>query len=138
MTTIRQLWRHTRTGEVYAVKLDGAHVTGACGPLDYLEQRADMLETMPYDFELGAEIDSSQNLYVLTRQPPEQRTVMRWGWKSLQRWLYHHRPDIGIGQVEGVKGFYKISEGLDGSFVPCGYTWRDVAKRVGAIPYGDK
>ena len=133
MRTLRQLWRHTRTGEVYAVELDGATVTGACGPLDYVEQRKDMLPHMPYDPELGATLDATQAAYVLAEQPREQRTTMRWNWKELQRWLNHNRPDIGLATVGGVRGFYKRALGPASSFVPCGFTWFEVASRLGAV-----
>ena len=133
MAIIRQLWQHSRTGEVYAVTIERATVTGACGPLDYVEQRADMLDQMPYDPALGAEIDAAQETYRVTRQPPEQRTVTQWTWKALQRWLNHNRPDIGLGTMSGVRGFYKRNLGLETSFVPCGYSWRDVAVRLGAV-----
>ena len=132
MPIIRQLWQHKRTGEVYAVEVDGATVTGACGPLDYIEQRADMLDQMPYDPELGRELDAAQADYVLTRQPPEKRTTMRWTWKELQRWLIHNRPEIGITSIDGVKGFYRRDVGPAESFIPCGFTWRDVARRLQA------
>ena len=130
---IRQLWQHIRTGEVYAVEIDRATVMGACGPLDYLEQRADMLPHMPYDPELGAGINATQDQYRLTQQPLEQRTVTRWTWKTLQRWINHHRPDLGVGAISGVKGYYKRDLGPDASFVACGFTWRDVAARLGAL-----
>ena len=138
MPIIRQLWQHTRTGEVYAVELQGAKVSGACGPLDYVEQRADMLPNMSYDPELGAEIEATQASYVLTRQPREKRTTMRWTWKELQRWLIHNRPDIGLTNMNGVKGIYKRDLGPAASFVPCGFTWRDVASRLGAGPSQEK
>ena len=133
MTIIHQLWQHTRTGEVFAVELAGARVTGACGPLDYLEQRADMLLHVPYDPDLGAEIDAAQHLYVLARPPREQRTTMQWNWKEVQRWLIHNRPGVGLANVGGVRGFYKLDEGVATSFVPCGFTWKDVAARLGAM-----
>ncbi len=133
-----QLWQHIRTGEVYAVEIERATVIGACGPLDYVEQRADILQHMLYDPELGAEIDARQEQYRLTSPPPQQRTVTQWKWKSLQHWLNHNRPDIGLGTVSGVRGFYKRDLGLDASFVPCGYNWRDVAARLGAVKLRDK
>lgn len=132
MTMLRQLWQHIRTGEVYAVELRGAAVVGACGPLDYLEQRADLLPHMLYEAELGKELDARQTMFTLARQPPEKRTTMRWSWKELQRWLIHNRPRTGIGTINGVKGWYSLDKGPESSFVPCGYTWREVAVRLGA------
>ncbi len=134
MAVLHQLWQHRRTGEVYAVEVDGVTVAGACGPLDYVEQRADMLKQMPYDSELGTAIDAEQTAYVLARPPAQQRTTLRWTWKELQHWLNHNRPEIGLGTQGGVRGFYKRAEGPVTSFVPCGYTWRDVAVRLGAVP----
>jgi len=135
MAPLHQLWRHRRTGEVYAVLLDGTTVKGACGPLDCIEQRRDLLRSMPYEAEPGAAIDGDQTSYVLASEPPMQRTTLRWGWKELQRWLYHNRPNIGLATVAGVRGYYNRTIGRAESFVPCGYTWLDVARRVGAIRY---
>ena len=133
MARLHQLWRHRRTAEVYAVMLEGTVVTGACGPLDRIEQRRDMLRTMPYEAELGESINANQTSYVLAGTPPMQRTSLRWGWKELQRWLYHNRPNIGLATMSGVRGYYNRTLGQAESFVPCGYTWMAVAQRVGAI-----
>lgn len=138
MTTIRQLWQHSRTGEVWAVELDGARVTGACGPLDSLEQHPSMLAHMLYDPELGARLDAAQSAYVLARPPREKRTSTQWGWKEVQRWIIHNRPGLGLANVDGVKGFYKLDQGIDRSFVPCGFMWRDVAVRLGALQWRGK
>ncbi len=138
MAVIRQFWQHARTGEVFAVELDGSTVTGGCGPLEPIEQLPGMLDGMPFDPELGRQIDTTQTSYVLARPPQEQRTAMGWNWKTLQRWLIENRPDIGLGTMEGIRGYYRREVGLHASFVPCGYTWRDVAVRLGAARSPDE
>ncbi len=133
MAILRQLWQHNRSHEVYAVEIDGIKVIGACGPLDYFEQRENMLAQMPYDPELGAVIDADQVAYSLTRQPPPKQEDFSWKWKSLQGWLITSRPELGLGTVDGVRGYYRRADGIQASFVPCGFTWRDVALRLGAV-----
>ena len=133
MARLRQLWQHMRSREIYAVEIDGMQVVGSCGPLDYIEQREDMLAQMPYDPELGAAIDADQAAYVLTRQPQPKQEEFTWKWKSLQRWLITSRPELGLGTVDGVRGYYRRDAGIQTSFVPCGFTWRDVALRLGAV-----
>jgi hypothetical protein len=138
MAVIKQFWQHVRTGEVYAVELDGAKVTGACGPLEPIEQAPGMLETMPFDPDLGRQLNATQEAYTLARPPQVQRVSIGWGWKSLQRWLIENRPEIGLGTMEGIRGYYRRDIGLQASFVPCGYTWRDVAQRLGAARSSDE
>jgi hypothetical protein len=134
---MRQLWQHSRSHEVFAVEFDGTHVLGACGPLDYQEQRENLLTQMPYDAQLGAEIDRDQASYFLTRQPPPKLEELAWTWKSLQRWLIVYRPTLGLGTLDGVRGYYRRDAGLRESFVPCGFKWRDVAARLGAVSADD-
>lgn len=45
----QEFWRHRRTGEVYAVRLDAqGHVMGSTGPLGPGWVREDLLETFQY------------------------------------------------------------------------------------------
>lgn len=43
-----QYWHH-KSGEVYAVRIEGGRLTGVCGPLHYSEVRAANLPDMHYD-----------------------------------------------------------------------------------------
>jgi len=44
-----QYWQHRRSGEVWAVRLEGGRVTGACGPLPRREATPANLAYMHYD-----------------------------------------------------------------------------------------
>ncbi|HEX7128298.1 MAG TPA: hypothetical protein VF406_21305 [Thermodesulfobacteriota bacterium] len=43
-----EYWRHARSGEVLAVRLEGAYPTHYTGPIPEADVRADRLETWPY------------------------------------------------------------------------------------------
>lgn len=53
--------------------------------------------------------------------------------QKLQQWIDTNRPDLGIDDQNGTKGFYKIDQGQAWSFRGQGETWRDVAATLGAI-----
>jgi len=55
----------------------------------------------------------------------------------LQSWIDAHRPDLGLYEVNGVKGFYKLDAGLASSFIGIGKTWRQVAAHLEAIEVSD-
>jgi hypothetical protein len=52
--------------------------------------------------------------------------------KQLREWLKRHRPDLGLDEINGRKGFYRKDKGQAASFQACGKTWADVARRLGA------
>jgi hypothetical protein len=55
----------------------------------------------------------------------------------LQSWLDTNRPDIGIMEVNGTKGFYKLDAGAAHSFQGVGSTWKQVAAHLEAIQVPD-
>ena len=55
-----------------------------------------------------------------------------WNRTRLEKWLKENRPDLGLSEWNGRKGFYKLSEGQASSFAACGTTWKEVAQVVGA------
>lgn len=56
---------------------------------------------------------------------------------KLAAWIEVHRPELGIDEQSGTKGFYRLSEGQAWSFQGQGETWRDVAAALGAITVQD-
>lgn len=62
-----QFWCHQRSGERYAIRIEGGHVTGACGPLHYNEVEEELLPDYHYDDEpdLAEDIDANQDDYGL-------------------------------------------------------------------------
>jgi len=55
----------------------------------------------------------------------------------LQSWIDAHRPDLGLYEVNGVKGFYKLDAGPSHSFMGIGKTWKQVATHLEAIEVPD-
>ncbi len=72
---MRQLWRHVRSGEVWAVALgpDG-QIIGACGPLDESEQDHRLLPEFHYDPEEAEDIRGHEDEFVLVEEDPVRRT----------------------------------------------------------------
>jgi hypothetical protein len=67
----------------------------------------------------------------MTTQP---RTITR-AW--LAAWIDANRPDLGLYETNGVKGFYKIDAGPAHSFMGIGKTWKQVAAHLEAIEVAD-
>lgn len=55
----------------------------------------------------------------------------------LQSWIDTNRPDLGLYETNGVKGFYKLDAGPAHSFRGVGKTWRQVAAELEAIVVQD-
>lgn len=55
----------------------------------------------------------------------------------LQSWIDSNRPDLGIMEVNGVKGYYKLDAGPAFSFRGIGQSWRQVAAELEAIQLPD-
>lgn len=55
----------------------------------------------------------------------------------LQNWLGTNRPDLGLFEASGIKGFYKLTAGPAHSFMGIGKTWKQVAAYLGAIEVPD-
>ena len=56
---------------------------------------------------------------------------------KLAAWVAENRPELGIDNVNGTKGFYNANQGQAWSFRGQGETWRDVAAALGAIEVKD-
>jgi hypothetical protein len=74
-----QYWRHNRSGETFAVRIEAGRVTGACGPLHYGEVIEDLLPEMHYDDmpETSDTIDSHRADYALVELPRTRRLDIR-------------------------------------------------------------
>lgn len=55
----------------------------------------------------------------------------------LQSWIDTNRPDLGLLETNGVKGFYKLDAGPAHSFQGIGSTWKQVAAHLEAIQVPD-
>lgn len=69
-----QFWRHARSGEVYAVRVEDDHVVRASGPLYHSEVRVDLLDdivTNAIGHDLADDIDATQDDYLLHVPAPE-------------------------------------------------------------------
>lgn len=56
---------------------------------------------------------------------------------KLAAWVAENKPELGIDDQNGTKGFYRLNEGQAWSFRGQGETWRDVAAALGAIEVED-
>jgi hypothetical protein len=56
---------------------------------------------------------------------------------KLEAWLSVNRPDLGLMEIQGQKGFYRRDAGPAFSFKAVGKSWRDVAAHLGMIPVRD-
>lgn len=61
--------------------------------------------------------------------PMNTRITRTW----LEQWLAANRPDLGLYEHNGHKGFYRLDAGPAASFQTCGPTWRDVAAVLEAV-----
>lgn len=57
--------------------------------------------------------------------------------EKLAAWVKENRPELGIDDQNGTKGFYNLNQGQAWSFQGQGETWRDVAAALGAIEVPD-
>lgn len=55
----------------------------------------------------------------------------------LQQWIDTNRPDLGLFEVNGIKGFYRLDAGPAHSFRGVGKTWKQVAAELEAIQLPD-
>lgn len=55
----------------------------------------------------------------------------------LASWIDTNRPDLGLHENSGVKGFYKFDAGPAHSFQGIGKTWKQVAAHLEAIQVPD-
>lgn len=76
-------------------------------------------------------IDRMYQQEITTMQP--KSITQSW----LQSWIDSNRPDLGLYEVNGVKGFYKLDAGPAHSFMGIGKTWKQVAAHLEAIEVPD-
>ena len=60
-----QYWAHKRSGETWAVAIEGGRVVGACGPL-YYQDRPDDMRDFDYDSEDGECIEADRGDFQLS------------------------------------------------------------------------
>lgn len=58
--------------------------------------------------------------------------------KALEVWMSRYRPDLGVYDHDGTRGYYRKNAGPAASFVGCGKTWRNVAEELGAVTVYDR
>ncbi|HYS93625.1 MAG TPA: hypothetical protein VEL48_09355 [Candidatus Acidoferrales bacterium] len=57
-----EYWQHAHTGNIYAVKLDGARVIGAC-PITHKEAHEELLPLLPYREADAADVERERRYF---------------------------------------------------------------------------